>query len=833
MKILQINKFYHPQGGADKYFIEISKSLENNGHEVVYFSQRQGKNICDEQGKYFISNLNLEKFSYKSLFNILRIFWSFEAWKKIKKILSIEKPDVVHIHNIYHQISPSILSVIKKRGIPIVMTVHDFKLVHPNYSLRADNKNINHKNSKLVQLLLNLEFKFHRFLKIYKKNIDLFIAPSQFVKEQLIKNGFEKNKIVLQPHYVTSTKSKVKNKKFILYFGRLDESKGIDTLIQAYSQIKDKTIKLAIAGTGPQEKELKQLVISLGLEEKIDFLGFKDKNKLNQIVSSCLFVVFPSRVHETFGLGILEAFSAGKTVIASNVGAFPELVINNKTGLLFKVNDAPKLTILIEKLIKNSDLRKKLAANAKKSVQNYSEKKHLQNITNIYRRVIKNSAVKTKEKTFQILKFSQFHHFAYFLFIIGAIVIISLSFWKHSMEIKHPVPRVLSDHEIIHDNPRLANLFWKTPITKEEAKELAKWDMLVLDMSAQNQSAESIKYIRQLNPNIIILAYTSFTELPQASMALREPGTSGAWHDFASGIKSQWHLKTFEGKNVSWWQGNISLNPCSKDSQGNYYQDYKINFIANKIIKTGLWDGVLFDTNWQEVAWVDNKIDIDADGKKDSTKKINDNWHKCHQEFFNKLRVKLGSRYIILGNGDGIYNNLNGRMFESFPEFWEGGWEGSMDRFKISRNKNDVTPRINIINADTDNTGNYKNYKVMRFGLGSSLLFDGYFSFDFGTQLREQLWTYDEYFQKLGQPTSEAFNLFDKKNKKIKKGVWQRNFEKGIVVVNSTDEYKKIRLDKKYKKLNGTQVSYINDGKETDTIYLEPQDAIILLNLVN
>ena len=135
MKILQINKFLYPRGGAETYLFGLSELLKKNGHEVIYFSQKNPKNISTDNKKFFVSDLELGKFSFGMLFKVGRIFWSFEAERKIAKLIKKEKPDIVHIHNIYHQISPSILRAIKKAGIPIVMTVHDFKLIDPNYTL--------------------------------------------------------------------------------------------------------------------------------------------------------------------------------------------------------------------------------------------------------------------------------------------------------------------------------------------------------------------------------------------------------------------------------------------------------------------------------------------------------------------------------------------------------------------------------------------------------------------------------------------------------------------------------------------------------------------------
>lgn len=384
-----------------------------------------------------------------------------------------------------------------------------------------------------------------------------------------------------------------------------------------------------------------------------------------------------------------------------------------------------------------------------------------------------------------------------------------------------------------HDYPRIANMYWKAPITMDTAKELSKWDLLVLDLSAQNESADAIRYLRKLNPNIIILAYTSATEVPKERLSIREPKGVGIWRDLYSGIKSEWQLRTYQGQDISWWPGNTSLNLCTKDSSNQTYANYLSQFLNDKVLGTGLWDGLLFDTTWDEIAWKNNSIDMDGDGRKDSVEKINSLWRECHNNFFDQLRSKAGSKYLLLSNGNGSYSSkLNGRMFEGFPEISEGAWVGSMQRYSQTNNSG-FSPRINIINSDTNNTGNYKNYQAMRLGLGSALLYNGYFSFDYGTELREQLWYYDEYDANLGQPKNQPSNLLDSSNGTIKEGLWQRDFANGLVVVNATGKKQNVKFDTEFEKIHGTQDTSINDGSIIDSLSINAWDAIILLRPIN
>lgn len=383
------------------------------------------------------------------------------------------------------------------------------------------------------------------------------------------------------------------------------------------------------------------------------------------------------------------------------------------------------------------------------------------------------------------------------------------------------------------DFPRLANLFWKTPLEYSEAKQLAKWDLIALDMQSQTASADNIRSLRKLNPNIIILAYTSSNEVPTDRLSIIEPKGVGLWHDLASGIQPEWYLKTYQGVNISWWTGNVSMNLYPANKSGKTYADYLVDFYANKILATGLWDGLLFDNIWQDVSWVNGDMDIDNDGYKDSAEKINRLWQASYNEFFRKLRARLGDKYLIIGNGNGEYHNyLNGRMFEGFPEYYENGWTGSI---KLYENKNKVGygPRLNIINSDTDNTGNLTDFRAMRFGLTSTLLYNGYYSFDYGPNLREQFWWYDEYDVNLGQAKSEPVNLLSQDNKSIAPGLWKREFANGIVLVNSTDKKQTISFNEEYEKIKGTQDKTINSGGKINSLSINSADGIILLRPIS
>jgi len=360
------------------------------------------RNSKNHFNKYFVSNVDLSKpkIGVQGFRNIARIIYSREAKRKIEQLIKKTKPDIAHIHNIYHQISPSILSVFKKYNIPVVQTLHDFKLICPSYKLFSKgtvcerckkHKYYNaafqrcSKNSILSSCVLALEMYIHKMLKIYEKNVDMFICPSRFVKNKMIEWGIDNKKLVVIPHFVDSSRFEpnYENQGYILYFGRLAEEKGVDALIEA---MKDSPrLKLKIVGEGPEKKNLESRILNLGLNN-VEFLGYKTGDELKNLVRNSMFVVCPSISYETFGLVVIEANALEKPVVASNLGALPEIIEDRKTGLLFKPGDAKELAKKISYLINHPDEVKEMGKRAREKVaREFNPELHYQRLIEVYK----------------------------------------------------------------------------------------------------------------------------------------------------------------------------------------------------------------------------------------------------------------------------------------------------------------------------------------------------------------------------------------------------------------------------------------------------------------
>lgn len=405
MKILSVNKFYYPRGGADKYFIELIQEQEKSGHEVAIFSMQHPKNLETPYKKYFVSRFS---FNEGSKLNFLkapgRIIYSLEAKRKFKKLVNDFKPEIIHLHNIYHQISPSILNVARQNKIPVVMHLHDYKLICPNYQLFVNGQTCKackpnkyyhcfqkrcFKKSLGKSFLAALEMYIHHsILKIYEKSINIFIAPSEFMKQRLIEFSWPESKVKVVINPFSSELARSDNlsedgeENYLLYFGRLSEEKGLRTLIEAASLT---NYSLKLAGVGQEEEDLKQL--AQDLKVKADFLGFKNGEELKSIILKAKAIVIPSIWYENMPLSLLEALSLGKLVIASNIGGIPEIIKHKENGLLFEAGDAQDLADKIKNI---SELNLPVIKNAAlNSVKDFTMRNNARAVEEIYQKLIK------------------------------------------------------------------------------------------------------------------------------------------------------------------------------------------------------------------------------------------------------------------------------------------------------------------------------------------------------------------------------------------------------------------------------------------------------------
>ncbi|HOU36987.1 MAG TPA: glycosyltransferase family 4 protein, partial [Candidatus Omnitrophota bacterium] len=369
------------------------------------FSMHHPHNGRCEHERYFVSHVDFDNMNPgRRISASLRVMYSFEAKRKIMDLVRDERPDVAHLHNIYHQISPSILHALKKRGVPAVMTLHDFKIVCPGHTLSLNNRICDRckdgrfyncylngcvKRSRMKSLLGTVEmYVHHRLMKIYDL-IDVFIVPSIFMMDKLKEMGF-KGKTVHIPNFVNIEAFEPQYgglEDSVAYYGRIARGKGLGTLIDAMSMLPD--VSLKIYGEGEEKGALADKVKAMRLNN-VEFKGYVNGGALRDEIRKSRFVVMPAENIENNPRSIIEAFALGKPVIGTRSGGIPELVKDGHTGLLFDTGDTIDLAGKISALMGDRGLITALGRNARRLAEGqYSDRAHYQKLMDVYQGVTK------------------------------------------------------------------------------------------------------------------------------------------------------------------------------------------------------------------------------------------------------------------------------------------------------------------------------------------------------------------------------------------------------------------------------------------------------------
>jgi glycosyltransferase involved in cell wall biosynthesis len=413
LKILQINNIHYRRGGADIVYLNTGKLLENHGHDVLYFSQKNVKNETTNSNDYFIKETNyFDKSLINKIYSIPRFFYSDESKRQLSKLINELKPDIAHIHLYKGTLTPSILEVLKINNVPIIISLHDYGLLCP-HNLMLDGKmnictrcvngsalncitNKCNRNNLLLSTVSSLEYIFHKAFFPFDKYFDKIITVSKFGQQMHQKSKSLFDKILhLYNFYPDLNQTEINTKKgnYILYFGRLSAEKGVETLFNAWL-MKERKAQLKIVGTGELYEELNKKSIGIS---SIEMLGFKSGDELNKLIKEASFIIVPSEWYENNPLTIIEAYANGKPVIGCNVGGIPEIINDGDTGFLFEMGSVDDLS---DKITKAETIDEeeyyRLSTNARKFAdEHFSEESHYNSLLSIYKEVI---ISKKKEK---------------------------------------------------------------------------------------------------------------------------------------------------------------------------------------------------------------------------------------------------------------------------------------------------------------------------------------------------------------------------------------------------------------------------------------------------
>lgn len=385
-RILQIHNYYKYAGGEDYVVNNEKKLLEDNNIEVYQFIKRNDE--LSFWGKLkLLKNTN---FSTKSFHEILSV---------IRKI----KPDVVHVHNFFPQISPAVFWASKRSNIPVVMTLHNYRLMYPNGLLMKDSvideRTINnsayicvpdkvYRNSYLQTAVVAHMIEYHRRKNTWNSKVDRLIALTEFARSKFIDFGIDQDKIIVKPNFISDYYKKTNgiagNEEYFIYVGRISPEKGIRELIAYWINHNIKS-KLIIIGDGPLFDELTNKSASYS---RIAWKGKLNRETVLDYIKSAQALIFPSNCYEGFPLTIVEAFSLETPVLSTDIGSQSEIVINGYNGLHYKHGCADDF---LDKIKTLSDKRyaKKLGNNARIDyLEKYTAEKNYEILSSIYNSVL-------------------------------------------------------------------------------------------------------------------------------------------------------------------------------------------------------------------------------------------------------------------------------------------------------------------------------------------------------------------------------------------------------------------------------------------------------------
>lgn len=350
---ISVTSYYYRRGGAEAVMLDQNALLAGAGWDIVPFAMEYEQNFETDYDDYFVEEIDFAS-DYSAVEKIRKVaksVYSLEARSAIGRLIDDVRPDIVHAHNVYHHLTPSIFGAIQKKDVPVVMTVHDLKIGCPSKLMLAPDgicerckggKTWNAigqrclKDSLALSTVAAFETTLHRMLGSYRKHVDLFILPSHFHTNKLVEWGLPAHKTRYLPNAVdvsALTADFTPGDRFV-FVGRLSEEKGLRTFVSAVAAA---GVAATIVGTGPQEPELRSLVETTGAD--VHFVGYQTGDALFEIIRAARALVLPSECYENAPVVLLEAYGVGTPVIGSNLGGIPELIEADVTGLLATAGD--------------------------------------------------------------------------------------------------------------------------------------------------------------------------------------------------------------------------------------------------------------------------------------------------------------------------------------------------------------------------------------------------------------------------------------------------------------------------------------------------------------
>ena len=393
MKILIVHNSYKQSGGEDTVVEQEIASLRNNSCDVIEYRRNNNE----------ANNFPL----YKKMLIPIQSVWSHYAQNELRQIITKERPNIVHFHNTFFLISPSIYWLCKGMRIPVVQTLHNYRLVCPRADLFRNNSPCElcitktfpfpalyykcYHESIVDTTLVSSITAFHKLIRTYQKCIDAFIVFSEFASQKFVAGGLPESKIFIKPNFIDiqTYSKKAESGSYFLFVGRYSKEKNIRFLIESWKSLEE--IPLKLVGDGPEYYDVMNNVQKFN-RGNIEILGHQKRTAVFELMKDARALVFPSAWYEGFPMTILEAFSSSLPVIATDLGIMKEMIQHQKNGLLFSLNDRSDFSEKIRWAWKNETEMKimgEFAYNCAKEL--YSPQKNISVLTEIYKSLLNKS----------------------------------------------------------------------------------------------------------------------------------------------------------------------------------------------------------------------------------------------------------------------------------------------------------------------------------------------------------------------------------------------------------------------------------------------------------
>jgi len=385
MRVLLCHNYYQQPGGEDECFHDESRLLESNGHEVVRFT---------------LHNDAITRM--KPWTTAFRTIWSRQTYADLREIIRQERPNVMHCTNTFPLISPAAYYAARSEGIPVVQSLHNYRLFCCNVLLLRDGHvcedcmgkwiswpgvlHACYRQSRAASAVVVALESIHRLARTWTRAVDVYVALSEFSRRKFVAGGLPEKKIIVKPNFVHPDPGPGNGSGgYAVFVGRLSPEKGIDTLIEAWDRLKD-PVPLRIVGAGPLDGRVKA---AARRNPNIRWLGRRPIDEVLSIVGDAACLLMPSICYEHFPRTIVEAFAKGTPAIASRMGAMAELLKDGHTGLLFAPADCGDLASKVRRLFANPPALATMRANARREYERkYTAEINHRVLTAIYARAL-------------------------------------------------------------------------------------------------------------------------------------------------------------------------------------------------------------------------------------------------------------------------------------------------------------------------------------------------------------------------------------------------------------------------------------------------------------